>query len=261
MFDHVKPNLSLPLIEQFYTPTYENHICKICGAKGYSCRDIEICSSHLWYSSESLYALGFNKDVLGTEHVYDEYNRIRSMLLRERNLATLCLALSSKGILPLTRPKIVALVKFFRLKVDISCLELKSTRAVSLGKTYIHTTWDNEIIKCRSINEVSYAMTLDQNQTPYQFEKLRIVYYDSYKHRNVKSKPDFYLPDCNTIVEVKSGYTYKQQIMVDRMKRFHELGYNFKLILDFIEYDNFCPEDPDISRTVYDLDNMHLYKV
>ena len=44
--------------------------------------------------------------------------------------------------------------------------------------------------------------------------------------------PDFYLPETNTIVEIKSNWTLDIQEMKDKVKAYKDLGYNFKLILE-----------------------------
>lgn len=71
-------------------------------------------------------------------------------------------------------------------------------------------------------------------------EALRIRYYDTTKQKDRVAIPDFYLPQSNTIVEVKSNHTYDKQNMIDRSEQYQKLGYNFKLILDHQEY-NYCP--------------------
>lgn len=48
--------------------------------------------------------------------------------------------------------------------------------------------------------------------------------------------PDFHLSETNTIVEIKSTYFYDPINMKDKFVKYKELGYNFKLILDKIEY-------------------------
>ena len=48
--------------------------------------------------------------------------------------------------------------------------------------------------------------------------------------------PDFYLPETNTIVEIKSNYFYDEQNMLDKHKEYKRHGYNFKLILEREEY-------------------------
>lgn len=50
------------------------------------------------------------------------------------------------------------------------------------------------------------------------------------------SVPDFYLPDLNMIVEIKSFFTYDKQNMLDKFKAFKDNNYNYKLIMDGVEY-------------------------
>lgn len=44
--------------------------------------------------------------------------------------------------------------------------------------------------------------------------------------------PDFYLPDKNEIVEIKSDYTLDIQQMRDKFKKYRELGYTATLVLE-----------------------------
>lgn len=77
-------------------------------------------------------------------------------------------------------------------------------------------------------------------------ETLRIRYFNTRKNREAVAIPDFYLKESNTIVEIKSEYTYIQQDMIDRVIAYKQLGYNFKLILEHVEYTD-CP--PNLTRS------------
>ena len=57
--------------------------------------------------------------------------------------------------------------------------------------------------------------------------------------------PDFYIPNTNTIVEIKSTYTLDVQNMKDKVKKYKELGYDFKLILNHqeVNIDEMCISD------------------
>lgn len=57
--------------------------------------------------------------------------------------------------------------------------------------------------------------------------------------------PDFYIPSTNTIVEIKSTYTLDVQNMKDKVKKYKELGYDFKLILNHqeVNIDEMCISD------------------
>ena len=114
---------------------------------------------------------------------------------------------------------------------------------LTLGNIYTqykcgwHTTWNNKEIYFRSSFELDYAKELDEQQVNYDVECLHIKYWDSQKQEFRCAIPDFYLPDTNTIVEIKSSYTLDKQNMKDKMKTYKDLGYNFKLICDHKEMD------------------------
>ena len=104
-------------------------------------------------------------------------------------------------------------------------------------KTGWHTTWDNKQVFYRSSYELDYAKELDEQKNKYEMEGLRVCYFDTQKCIERTAVPDFYLPETNTIVEIKSSYTYNEQNMNDKIKAYKKHGYNFKLILDHKEQD------------------------
>ena len=53
---------------------------------------------------------------------------------------------------------------------------------------------------------------------------MRIKYFDSQKNEYRCAIPDFYLPDENLIVEIKSDYTLDEQNMKDKKKAYLENG-------------------------------------
>ena len=67
-------------------------------------------------------------------------------------------------------------------------------------------------------------------------ESLTIQYYDSQKRKNRFAIPDFFIPERNLIVEIKSSYTIDKQNMLDKFKRYLELGYSTLLVCDHVEY-------------------------
>ena len=71
-------------------------------------------------------------------------------------------------------------------------------------------------------------------------ERLRKVTLDSIKNQARIAVPDFFLPETNTIVEIKSSFTYNYQNMLDKSSQYKQLGYNFILILDHHQYRS-CP--------------------
>ena len=87
----------------------------------------------------------------------------------------------------------------------------------------------------RSSYELDYAKQLDEQQIDYEVEFKHIKYWDSQKEEYRCAIPDFYLPETNTIVEIKSDYTLDIQNMKDKFKAYKELGYNTKLICEHKE--------------------------
>lgn len=115
-------------------------------------------------------------------------------------------------------------------------------------KTGYHTSWEGKTFYFRSSYELDYCLKLDSLQIPYEMETLRIRYFNTRKNREAIAIPDFYLKETNTIIEVKSNFTYIQQDMIDRSSEYKRLGYNFKLVLEHKEY-NDCPKSS--SKTIY----------
>lgn len=100
-----------------------------------------------------------------------------------------------------------------------------------------HNTWDGKTVFLRSSYETTYANKLDSNKILYEVETLKIKYYDSQRKIYRCAIPDFYLPESNEIIEIKSSFTYDEQNMKDKFKAYRELGYNCKCICDWIELD------------------------
>lgn len=100
-----------------------------------------------------------------------------------------------------------------------------------------HTTWDNKQVYYRSSYELDHAKQLDLLKINYQMETLRIIYYDTITKEERISIPDFYLPDTNEIIEIKSNYTLNVQNMKDKFKSYIKLGYKPKLLVNHIEVD------------------------
>ena len=98
-----------------------------------------------------------------------------------------------------------------------------------------HTSWEGVAGYLRSSYELDYAESLDKKKVPYRVEHLRIPYFNTQKDAVRVAIPDFYLPETNEIVEIKSTWTYDEQEMKDKFKEYRKLGYIPKLILEGIE--------------------------
>lgn len=56
--------------------------------------------------------------------------------------------------------------------------------------------------------------------------------FDTQKQKYRCAIPDFYIPEINTIVEIKGNHTLDIQNMKDKFSAYKQLGYNTKLILE-----------------------------
>lgn len=121
-----------------------------------------------------------------------------------------------------------------QLAVQVHGLNASSRKSFKHGT---HISWNNREVYYRSSYELEYCKYLDSMKIDYIMENPRIVYYDSQKNKNRIALPDFYLPESNTIVEIKSNYTYDAKNMKDKFLEYRKLGYNAKLILENIEID------------------------
>lgn len=95
-----------------------------------------------------------------------------------------------------------------------------------------HITWDNKKVYYRSSYELDYAKRLDSKKIKYEVEFKRFLYYDTQKNKYRIAIPDFYLPETNTIVEIKNSYMLDKINIEDRKKIFLKNGYKFELIVN-----------------------------
>ena len=95
-----------------------------------------------------------------------------------------------------------------------------------------HTTWDAKKVLLRSSLEKQFAQDLDTKQIRYEVESMRIKYFDQEQSLYRIAIPDFYLPDDNRIVEVKSTYWLDVKNMQAKARGYTDLGFNFSLYLD-----------------------------
>lgn len=110
-------------------------------------------------------------------------------------------------------------------------------------KTETHISWNGEEYFLRSSYEIEYAESLDALKILYIVENLRVEYYDSQQKVMRIAIPDFYLPESNEIVEIKSDFTLDIQEMRDKFDAYKKLGYKPKLILEKDEVDLYNLEE------------------
>lgn len=217
--------------------------CKYCGSEKGKCLNPDICKKYRIF--KSLEKFGFDKRKIGCKELYDEYNRIKKLLMEEYKNHIDDKLLNEKYNYTSGLANFHKLLK--SMGIETKSAKERISEAYLLGKLNVksgpqykskwHTTWDNNKVYLRSSYEIDYANELDKNFIKYKVEYLRIKYFDTIYNRYRCSIPDFYLPDTNTIVEIKSKYTLNVQNMKDKFLAYKNLGYNIKLILEHKEVD------------------------
>lgn len=220
----------------------KSKICKYCGQPNNDNYDHSIC--HKYRIFKSLEKFGFDKSVIGTTKLFDEYNRIRNIiedfyllngsnesLLKEKfnytsGSANFHKILKSLGIQPRNNSE--------ALKEAYINGRINNV-VINQYKSEWHNTWDGKEVYLRSSYESDYANELDKQQIRYEVESLRIKYYNTKLNEYKCAIPDFYLPDTNTIVEIKSDWALDIEEMKDKVKAYKDLCYDFKLILEHNE--------------------------
>jgi hypothetical protein len=225
---------------------YKKYIkCPICGQQHlfYNKCDNLFCNNHNIQQFKSLIKyFGFDKNKLGTNEVENEFNRVRNILynlywVEHKSSADICKIYNYPNIGNLTGKifhYLGILSKTVKISVKENYIEGRSIPSSNYQyKQQWHTTWNNKEVYLRSSFELDYAKELDEQKINYDVECLHIKYWDSQKQEFRCAIPDFYLPDTNTIIEIKSSWTLDKQNMIDKMKAYKDLGYNFKLICDY----------------------------
>lgn len=186
--------------------------------------------------SPNLAKLGFDY----TNPVESEFLKIQCMLYTEYHIkCESMLTLMKKFNIPSSRTMDIVFRLFdieSRSFSDSLLTAVEHSRTVmrsnTVFKNIFHTTWFGETFCLRSSYEEDYAKKLDEARTKYFVEHLRIRYYHTLQKRYRIAVPDFYLPETNTIVEVKSLYWLDDEEMRDKKAAYIGLGYKFILNLD-----------------------------
>lgn len=186
--------------------------------------------------SPNLIKLGFDYN----NPINSEFLKIQSMLYNEYHIkCESMLTLMKKFNIPSSRTMDI----IFRL-FDIEARSLSESgknaiyndrNAIPSNTTFkiiFHTAWFGETFCLRSSYEEAYAKQLDDAKTRYYVENFRIKYFHSEQNRYRIAVPDFYLPDSNTIVEVKSSYWLNEPEMRDKKLAYNNLGFKFILNLE-----------------------------
>lgn len=229
--------------KEYHKPS-DLRICKICGNKYYKyqggCQNDFCKRTNIEQIKTLIKYFGFNKEKFRTKDVETEFNRIKEhlkYLYEDKNLSLQEIGELYNCKFPNNLSKI-----FNYLNITKRSRKEVSKNAVLNGrlslcssfkfKTTYHTTWNNKEVYLRSSYELDYAKELDKQKVNYEVEFLRIKYFDTQRNEYRCAIPDFYLPETNTIVEIKSDWTLDIQNMKDKFKTYKELGYDCKLICE-----------------------------
>lgn len=232
-------------------------VCKFCGQS--VCSRPEICKSSLVKTigskkdQNNLVKCGFDVTTLGSIKAYDEFDRIHDVIYdlyynqnysmndikKHFNIKRIQNVWSLLKVLNIPRRSFEETSLAYAKSHPDKRLAQRCGHGYQF-KTGYHIDPKGVRVFYRSSYELDYMKYLDNCNISYVHEPFRVVYYNSAKKKETFCVPDFILPETNTIVEIKSTYTYDQQNMIDKSNQYKKLGYKFKLILDHKEYD-YCP--------------------
>jgi hypothetical protein len=185
--------------------------------------------------SPNLIKLGFNFN----NQINEEFTKIKNMLYTEYHVNNeSLLSIMKKYNIPSTRTMDI-LFRVFDIKTrgasESQILSYEEGRSNIVCRPFItiyHKAWYGETVILRSTYEEEYAKLLDAQKIMYYVEHFRIKYLSTVDNTYHIAIPDFYLPESNTIVEVKATYWLDEQNMRDKKKAYLSNGYNFWLNLD-----------------------------
>lgn len=235
-------------LKKIYSEKYFK--CKICG-KIFNEHDYNskyYCSNECKKISKYIFTLvkyfNLDENSIGNENIFNEIENVKNLLFNEywnNNLTGI--ELGKKFNYPSPCNITGKIFKYLNIPTrtcrDSTILNVLNGKiSPSINTKYKHgwhTSWDNKQVYLRSSYELDYATELDKQKIDYDVEFLRIKYFDKQLNEYRCAIPDFYLKDSNTIVEIKSNYTYNEQNMKDKFDEYKKLGYNVKLILEHNE--------------------------
>ena len=239
--------------------------CFTCGT--YHCEN-KFCKEHDFKQLIQLVKhLKFNAQTIGTQKVFEEFERIRKILydlywvdgLSSVEIGEKFEYCGSNGInllelfnIPRRSFSEASSNALMSGKYSLPDVNPQTGLAKNINQEW-HITWTGESVFLRSSYEIEYAEYLDENQISYSVEELRIEYYDTQQNKTRIAIPDFYLSSTNEIVEIKSDFTLDIQEMLDKFDAYKENGYIPKLILE--------GKEVDIYRIEEEIDEKRINKI
>lgn len=224
--------------------------CKVCGRSFVQSGREKICSEKCKSILKLLPTLtkyfGADITMLGTENIIKEYDSIKERLYNEY-WKDECTGsdIAKKYNYPSSANITGKIFKYFGIPTR-SCADTNSllfkkglhkiNNLFVYSKQQWHTTWDKKEVYLRSSYELDYAIELDKQHIVYEVETLRIKYYNTEHDTYRCAIPDFYIPKTNTVIEIKSEWTFDISEMKDKATAYINSGYNFELILEHKSY-------------------------
>lgn len=215
--------------------------CKICGQ--YQCLRKDICRKKQVFPT-LIKHFGFDKNTLGTIDVYKEFQRIINIIENEYFIQKLSLT-DIKDKYKFKDVGTLGCMIKNTLNIKLRNLSEANKLSWKQGKINIiqppqykhgwYIAWNGKKVYYRSSYELDYCKELDEKKVNYEMETKRFWYWDSQQQKQRVAIPDFYLPETNEIVEIKSNYTYNEINMKDKFKAYKDHGYKTKLILEHKE--------------------------
>jgi len=209
-------------------------ICSICGQKLSENVHTDLCKhTKRWFNN--IECFGFDLNTLGTKNVFNEFDKIKTILYEEyfiKKLSVECIA--KKYNYKKTIENLVHILK------DGFGFELRNiSESISIAieenryfmphansfKCGWKTSWEGKPFFYRSSYELEYSDYLDEQKIKYDYEPLRIKYFDTHRNKFRTAIPDFLLNETNEIIEVKSRASFNKQNMIDKFSMYEKQGY------------------------------------
>lgn len=253
-----------------------NNICPICGNKlnDLGKCDNDICKKFTYNQVKNIITTfqGDNTKI-GTVAIFDELNRIRELLYYLYWVENM----SSSDIAKYFdyNRKHCIIQEFFKyLNIPKRTLKdavknasihgkLNNSGGSNQYKCCWHLTWDNFEVYLRSSYELDFAKELDEQKIHYEVENLRIKYFDTQQNEYRCAIPDFYIPETNTIYEIKSSWTTDLQNLLDKEVEYKQQGYNYVLVFEHEKYNSVYEintEKYKINLNKSKIENIKIYK-
>ena len=233
--------------------------CKICGQ--IECLQPEKCS-HMRRIKISKFASIMDLTKLGTIDIYQEYDKLYRFIYdlyinKQQSSPQISKILNVNWITVMLLVQRFGIEKRSRSESSITTLIHHPDKFKNCGHNNYycgyHTSWEGKKFWYRSSYELDYAKELDEKKIRYEVESIRLPYYSKLKGRMAFMITDFYLPDNNTVVEIKGDFTYVKEDISERFSFLKEKGYNCKLILEKVEFNSDNLPNTKLQRNITNL--------